>query len=296
MPFGTTAALITAGALSAGSSVAGGIMGSNAASNAANAQAQASEYAANLQKQEADNALAFQKQQYDTSQKEFQPWLQAGTGGINQLSQLLGIGPNNGTADYGSLSQPWTSTFQAPTGATEQNDPGYQFRLDQGMKALQNSAAARGGLLTSGTAKDINNYAQDYASNEYNNVYGRALNQYELGYNTFQQNQANQFNRLAALSGIGQTAAGTLGQLGQNASTNTANIMLGSGSTIGNDIMAAGAARGSGYVGGANALNGALTGAGNNISQLAMLYSLLNNNPSSVNLNSMIPDATAIVP
>lgn len=277
MPFGTTAALITAGALSAGSSIAGGVMGSNAASSAADAQAQAAEQAAQLQHQDAQDALAFQKEQYNTAQKEFAPWLQAGTGAIGSLSDLM---QNGGFPD-------WTGQFQAPTAATEQNDPGYQFRLDQGMKALTNSAAARGGLLTSGTGKDLNNYAQDYASNEYNNVYNRALDQYQMGYNQFQQNQANRFNRLAALSGIGQTAAGSLGSLGQSTSGNISNILLNSGAQIGGDIQAAGAARGSGYVGGANALGGALSGAGNNISQLAMLYSLLGNNPNNATLSQI---------
>jgi hypothetical protein len=62
---------------------------------------------------------------------------------------------------YGSLSQ-----FQAPTAATEQNDPGFQFRLQQGQQALERSAAAKGGLLTGGTAQAEQQFGQDYASNE----------------------------------------------------------------------------------------------------------------------------------
>lgn len=75
-------------------------------------------------------------------------------------------------------------TFSAPTGASEQNDPGYQFRLAQGEQALQNSAAARGVLNTGGTLKDVLGYGQNYASQEYANVFNRALqnyaNQYQL--------------------------------------------------------------------------------------------------------------------
>lgn len=68
--------------------------------------------------------------------------------------------------------------FSAPTGANEQNDPGYAFRLAQGEGALQNSAAAQGILNTGGTLEGILNYGQNYASSEYQNVYNRALQSY----------------------------------------------------------------------------------------------------------------------
>jgi hypothetical protein len=61
---------------------------------------------------------------------------------------------------FGSLLTPYGQTFQAPTSVTEQNDPGYQFRLQQGQDALQNSAAARGGLLSGGTAKALSDYTK----------------------------------------------------------------------------------------------------------------------------------------
>jgi hypothetical protein len=62
---------------------------------------------------------------------------------------------------YGSLLQPYSGTFSAPTALTEQNDPGYQARLQLGQQALQQSAAARGNLLTGGTAQALNQNAQD---------------------------------------------------------------------------------------------------------------------------------------
>src|SRR5947208_7303628 len=88
---------------------------------------------------------------------------------------------------FGSLSKPWSEQFQAPTDVTEKNDPGYQFRLQQGENALQNSAAAKGTLLNGATGADIQKYGQDYASNEYGNVYNRALGQFQDRYNMFQQ-------------------------------------------------------------------------------------------------------------
>lgn len=64
-------------------------------------------------------------------------------------------------------------SFTPPTMAQAATDPGYQFRLQQGLNAIQNSAAAKGVLNTGGTLTDINNYAQDAASQEYQNLYSR---------------------------------------------------------------------------------------------------------------------------
>src|SRR5215472_4244769 len=171
---------------------------------------------------------------------------------------------------FGSLMQGWNQPFVPPTGATEQNDPGYQFRISQGLQALQNSAAARGGLLSGNTAQAIEQYAQDYASNEYQNVYNRSLGQYQQAYNIFQQNQANQFNRLASLAGVGQTATGQLASAGTAAAGNVGNILLGSSAQIGQSLQNAGAARASGYAGVANAIGGGV----GNLGQLALLNAL----------------------
>jgi len=169
---------------------------------------------------------------------------------------------------------PWTEKFTAPTAATEQNDPGYQFRLSQGTKALQNSAAARGDLLSGNTLRDITQYGQDYASNEYQNVYNRALQGYQQNYNIYENNQANQWNRLAALSGIGQTAVNQLNSAGQNAASNYGNTSLTGAGLIGQNLNNAAAATASGYVGGANAWGGALGSLGSLGSMIPYLQML----------------------
>lgn len=180
--------------------------------------------------------------------------------------------PNSG---FGSLAQGFNEQFQAPTDVTEQNDPGYKFRLQQGTDALQRSAAARGGLLSGGTAKDINDYAQNSASNEYGNVYNRTASEFERRYNIFKQNQNDLFNRYATLSGIGQTSAGQLSSAGLNSAGNATNILLGSGQQIGNSLQNAGSARASGYVGAGNAISGGVSGIGG----LASLLALMKQNP-----------------
>lgn len=68
--------------------------------------------------------------------------------------------------------------FQAPSADDLLNDPGYQFRFNQGRDALERSAAARGTLNTGGTLKDILGYGQDLASTEYGNLFNRAFSTY----------------------------------------------------------------------------------------------------------------------
>jgi hypothetical protein len=248
------------GGIALAGSIGGAAISSHAAGKAASTQAQAAEDAANLQHQDAQQALAFQKQQYGDQQRNMAPWLQAGKTDLASLQSQLP-----------QLTAGFNEQFQAPTGATEQNDPGYQFRLDQGMKMLDNSAAAKGGLLSGNTLQGEQNYAQNYASNEYGNVYNRAMQEYQNRFNIDSANKARKFNDLASLSGVGQTTAAQLGQQGQAAANNVSNTLLTSGQQIGGEINNAAAARASGYVGGANAWSGALSGGTNNLIDLYML-------------------------
>lgn len=236
--------------------IVGGIFGMGSAKKAANAQVDAEMKALGISQQ----ALDFQKQMWGQTQANEAPFLKAGTQAINELSGLTST-PGQG------LLTPWTEQFQAPTNVTEQNDPGYQFRLQQGAQALQNSAAARGGLLSGNTAKAITDYAQNYASNEYSNVYGRAYNEYATRYNQFEQNQANTFNRLSTLAGGGQVAAGQLGQLGQAAAGGVEN----NAALQGQQYQNLGAARASGYIGQANQLQNMI----GNVNSYMMLAGLM---------------------
>lgn len=197
-------------------------------------------------------------------------------GGAGPNGQVAGGVDANGNPNigFGSLLKPFGQTFTAPTAVTEQNDPGYQFRLQQGQQALQNSAAARGGLLSGGTAKALADYNQNAASGEYGNVYNRALNTFGTNYNQYVNDQTNQFNRLAAISGIGQTTANDLNLSGLNTAGLVNNTLLTSGGQIGQQLNNAGAATASGYVGGANAINGAIGGVTNSLSTLALLNAL----------------------
>lgn len=92
------------------------------------------------------------------------------------------------------MTDTWDQTFKKPTTEDMYADPGYDARMKEGMKALQRSAAAKGTLLTGGTAKALQEYGQDYASNEYDKVFGRDLASYGTNYGTF----ANEKTRQAA--------------------------------------------------------------------------------------------------
>ena len=258
-----TALAIGLGATAAGS-VASGIIGSNAAGNAATTQAQASEYAAGLQSNAANNALSLQQQEWQQNQANQAPFLAAGQQAVQNLSTKFGNG-----------APQWTGQFQAPTAAQAAATPGYQFALQQGEQAIQNSAAARGNLLTGGTTKALDQYATGQASQTYQQTFNNQLAQYQQAYNQFQQAQTNQYNQIAGIAGTGQVTANTLGQQGQQAATNAGNIYLTSGQQISKDLMNQAAATASGYVGQANAWSGGLSSAGNSLTNGLLMSSLL---------------------
>ena len=154
MAFGISAgaAALIGGGLAAAGSVIGGSMASDAAQNAANTQASAANRAADLQYKQ------FQEQQ--ATQK---PFLEAGYKGENKLLDLLGLSGNTSAQGYGSLANNFSmSDFE--------QDPGYAFRMSEGLKAIDRTAASRGGMLSGAALKAAGRYGQDYASNEYQNA------------------------------------------------------------------------------------------------------------------------------
>lgn len=261
-----TGSLIALGVAGAATGIGSAAIESNAAGNAAGEQSNAADYSAQLQAQEAQNSLNFEEQQWNTEQKNAAPYLSAGKTGLSNLENLLGLGGNTSAPGYGSLAK----GFTPPTLSTAEQYPGYQFQLQQGEGALENSAAAKGNLVSGNDLEAQQQYGQNLAQNDYNNVYNQS-------FNTFETNQANAFNRLAALSGMGKTATSTLGSEGTSAANTVANIDLTTGAQQGQDIQNAAAAEASGYVGSANAWGSALGGSTNNLTSLLLLSQL---NPS----------------
>lgn len=96
------------------------------------------------------------------------------------------------------------------------SDPGYQFRQDEMAKAVERSAAARGGLYSGATAKALQDRSANVAAQGYNDDWNR-----------FQQGRANIINPLLAISGRGQTAIGQVSSAGQNYAGAAGNNMMG---------------------------------------------------------------------
>ena len=95
--------------------------------------------------------------------------------------------------------------------------PGYDFRMQQGMDALESSAAARGGLYSGAAMRDALKFGQDYGSNEYSNFLARLSGRADTGMSAA-AGQAGAAQTAAsgvsnALAGIGNAkAAGAIGQ------------------------------------------------------------------------------------
>jgi len=210
---GISTAAIVGGGLSAAGSLASGIMGSNAAEDAANAQLTA-----------ANNANALQWKMYQQNRSDMMPWLTAGTGAVNRLS--TGLQPGG---EYDKFTM---ADFTA--------DPGYQYRQKEGVNALRAGSSAAGNFGSGNMGAALTSYGQNLANNEYQNAYGRWLDSYNrvagLAGTGQQQSQAmassgtNTANAMNAntLAGGIANAYGIVG---------SANALSGGITGVGNQIM-----------------------------------------------------------
>jgi hypothetical protein len=195
-----------------GSSLLGAGAARSAADTQANAQAQA-------------NQLMYA--QYLQQRADLAPFTGAGISAQNKLLTYLGLPGGTQGADYGKYAKDFGMTdFTA--------DPGYAFRLSEGQKALDRSAAARGGLISGGALKAAQRFGQDLGSQEYQSAFNR-----------YQTNRANQLAPLSSLMGSGQASAA-----GQAAAAGNYGAAAGAGLTN------VGAAQAAGGTGMANALAG----------------------------------------
>lgn len=217
--------------------------------------------ASDAQERAAQEANATQRYIFDRSVALTQPQRKAGLNALAVMNANLGIGAM--PAFGGKGNQIWmregkkgnwqiynshgdvTKTFDKRRDArnylddhraTFENSPGYQHQLDEGNKAIERMAAARGLRLSGGTLKAGADYASGLAAQDYGNY----------------------FNRLAGIAGAGQTATGQQVSAGQSFAN-----------AYGNNALAAGQARASGYMNQANALN-------STIGDVAGIYTLGN--------------------
>lgn len=227
--------------------------------NAANA----SRDAAKIQKKAADEANAEARRQYDLNRADQSPWLNIGKQNLERLNAGMESGEFN-TPDPGQHQAP---EYQDPgefNPGDLENDPGYKFRMAQGLKGIQNSRAGAGSLKSGATLKALLGYGQGLASDEMGAAYGRFQDSRNFGRNAFENNRAfganqfqqgyqnrvganqDRFNRLASIAGVGQQTAQNLGAQGANFAQN-----------YGNNAMGGANAQAAGRVGAANAYTGA---------------------------------------
>lgn len=185
-----------------GASVASGLIGSSAAKDAASKQADA-----------AANSLALQKSMFDTTQANFKPYLDVGKGATYSLGSLYGIGQDGNTTN---ANQDYSKFYDSPD---------YKFAQDQGALGLDRYQNAKGLALSGGALKDVAQFNQGLATQQYGNY----------------------FNRLLSLS-----------QIGQNAASGSASSAANFSGQMSNSIQGQGQAQAAGIVGSSNALTGGI--------------------------------------
>lgn len=223
MAVATGTAILGAAAIGAGASVIGGMNASKASQSAAQQQANA-----------ANEAAAQQRAALERQIQISEPWRTAGTTAVNQLS---------------AMTQPG-GQYYAPFSQTDwKQDPGYAFRLNEGMKALNASAAARGGLISGNALRAATGYGQELGSQEYTNAFNR-----------YYTERSNMMDPLKFLSGQGQaSAANQAANVGATAG-NISNLTTGAANALA-----------AGQIGSANAYSSALGGVGNAAQTAAMM-------------------------
>lgn len=179
--------------------------------------------AASAQKSAANTASNTALTQFDTVQNNLQPYIQSGNTAETTLN-----------ADLPNLTAP----VQMNEAALQQT-PGYQFNLTQGLKSVQNSAAARGLGVSGAALKGASTFATGLADSTYQNQFNNAVT-----------NQSNAYNRLLGVVNTGESAA---------AGTGAPAV------TAGNTAASAQIAGGNAAAAGANATGSAVSNAANNI-------------------------------
>ena len=283
--------------IGAGSSIVGGILGSNAASKAAQQQQQALQQGINTTSSAVTggqagvasatgNANDILSRAAQTELGMYAPYVQAGQSSLSGIEQAVNSGP---------LTQQFSFN---PSDL--QNDPGYQFTLQQGQQAIQRAAAAQGNLFSSGTLKSLAGYTTGSANQYFNDAYNRALG-------TFQANQSQAMNRIGTLQGLaglgyGATSqgAGAVGstsaqQAGNTYGAGTFNAGLGlqGAQNISSLLAGQGNAAAAGTIGSANAWSGALGGATNAINSFLTQRNAVNGGGLNLSTLANLPQTGA---
>lgn len=209
--------------------------------------ANAAKSAARTQSEGAERAAELNREMFDIQNEQQAPYREAGYSALKDIA---------GSKDY------FTKQY-GPEDFAAGLDPSYAFRLKQGQMATDAAANRAGGLVGGNALQGMQDYTQGLASTEYGNAFNR-----------YQTQRSNIYNTLASIAGLGQTSLGQTTQAGTAAAGNIGQALIGSST-----------AQAAGTVGAANALGGALQGAGNTY----MLSQMLKPQTPAVSPASYVP-------
>jgi hypothetical protein len=167
--------------------------------------------ASDAQQSAANRASRIERENAERIRSDFAPYRDAGASALSRYADAMGL---NGAA----ARDQFRTDFRT--------DPGYGFAFDEGMRATEGSAAARGGLLSGGTLKALQRRGQGMADQQYGSYLDRFYN----------------------LANMGQNSAAQTGQFGSQ-----------SAGRQGAYALDAGAARAGGYLSAAQGVNGAIS-------------------------------------
>jgi len=199
---------------------------------AADAQKDAARAATTASRGAAQDAISAQMQMFNRTADMSQPWRGMGEQALRKLFYRT-TGPKHQFKEE-------AFNFEA--------DPGYQFRMNQGIEAVNRGASAAGMLDSGARNKDLIRFGQGIGSDEY----GRAYNRWETNRNFQYNQQQNVLNRLAAMAGVGQTAAAQTGQAASNAGANMSSAYSNFGNNAAQSAIYGGQGAASGYINAAN--------------------------------------------
>lgn len=246
------------GLLGAAGSVASGLTQADAQVRAAQIASDSTDKILKQLNQQSIDTNAINEKIHNESRADTLPYRNAGVGALGDVqADIAGYKP----FDAAQFNQ--------------YKDPGFDFSLSQGLKAIQHSAAARGQLLGGNTMKDMAKYAIGASSSEFNNAFARS-----------QAVFGTKLNASQGLAGVGQTAVGQSGASGQNYANNAqqagqansaayGNVMSGNANAQAAGVTGAANANASMYTGVGNAVTNAMAGAYNNSQSQAMMDMLM---------------------
>lgn len=219
-------------AVAIGGSALLGYMGSQGQVSAATSAA-GQQYAATQE------AARQQREMFDILNKQQEPYRQAGYGALSKIGTML---PQ--LTELPAGYKPFTAADLQSNLA-----PNYEFMKAQGLGATRQAMNVGGG--GSNVQRAATKFAEDYASNAYQNALDNYMRQEAQKFNQQQTGLGNVYNRLAGIAGIGQTATGQTANLGQSTASNIGQLGIGGASALG-----------AGQIGAANAMAGGLQGIG----------------------------------